>query len=275
MPSSERLQDLQRRQADHEYRLQQLLQQHMQNQKCTQQEPCPQKHKGSQLHLQQQMGIVESVDRQAPRPPLQQRHEQPDYNIAPTVHSHVEEWQISSSHIEPEGDQFSCVLVKDNNVSKQNIGLLKPPSLSGGTDPLPASTALQCPMDNRAEQVDRVKRLILSGTLHVSVFNNELVLEPKTLALHPGSRRLSVLRSDGLCEDAWDMEYLSCITKGIVPAVLTEPPPADRSMAFRFKFKVLDEEDRFLCIVFDTAETMQYAAAAFGELCSVPITTAA
>lgn len=124
------------------------------------------------------------------------------------------------------------------------------------------------------EAVEETRRRILSGILRVYVYNKNIELEAKMLALNPSphSRRISILREDGLCEDSWEMEHLRCITQGISPSILKRPPSHDLAVAFRFNFKDDGkQEDRFLCIVFDSAENAQLATEAFRQLCNVPV----
>merc|ERR1712203_215581 len=168
-----------------------------------------------------------------------------------------------------EEDQVSCVVVDniDGFDTARTLGELKPPAAG---PPMNSQSLYSFP----PEQLDNLKHSILLGNLHVSVFNKHLQLEPKRLALNHSTRRISILREDGLCEDSWEIDSLRCITEGIDSTILQDPPPADRALAFRFKFKDSDAEDRFLCVVLDAAGTARMAAEAFGQLCGVPIQTA-
>jgi len=121
--------------------------------------------------------------------------------------------------------------------------------------------------------LDDMKRNILTGNLRVFVFNKSFELQAKRLAMNPNSRRISILRDDGLCEDSWEIESLRCVTQGIDATVLSEPAPPGGA-SFRFKFQESDTEDRFLCVVFETLEHMFLATEAFGQLCEVPVNTA-
>jgi len=118
-------------------------------------------------------------------------------------------------------------------------------------------------------KVQQMRRLILDGALDVSVFNKHLVPEPKRFGLDPTSRQVSILRTDGLCEDSWDIDNLRCISFGIATNILPKPPPADKTLTFRFAFQ--GNEDRFLCAIFENGEVCRLAAAAFSQLCSVPV----
>jgi len=126
-----------------------------------------------------------------------------------------------------------------------------------------------------SETLEDVKNAILNGKLRVSVFNKHLQLEPKRLALNPKSRRISILRDDGLCEDSWEVDKLRCVTEGIASTILTDPPPQDRCMAFRFMFPEAENEDRFLCVVLDNPGGGRLATEAFSQLCGVPIAPSA
>jgi len=118
-------------------------------------------------------------------------------------------------------------------------------------------------------KVQHMRKLILDGQLEVSVFNKHLVPEKKRFGLDPTSRQVSILRSDGLCEDSWGIDNLRCISFGIATNILPNPPPADKTLTFRFAFQ--GNEDRFLCAIFENGEVCRLAAAAFSQLCSVPV----
>jgi len=120
------------------------------------------------------------------------------------------------------------------------------------------------------DQVDSMKQLILAGRLPVSVFNKSIQLERKRLALDAGAHRLSILRDTNELEDSWEVDHLHSITKGIPPSILPDPPSPDCALAFRFRFGNDGEEDRFLCVVLDSAEICLLAVEAFSQMCSVP-----
>eukprot|EP00439_Symbiodinium_sp_Y106_P006529 s915_g1.t1 len=124
------------------------------------------------------------------------------------------------------------------------------------------------------EQVAEMRNTILSGELEVMVFNKKLQPESRRLGLNPGGRRMAILRSDGSCEDSWDVDQLRCISFGIASNILPKPPPPDRTLSFRFHFQKYGSEDRFLCALFEDGTTCRLAAAAFSQLCGVPVTAA-
>jgi len=148
---------------------------------------------------------------------------------------------------------------------QRSISPTKPPDL------VPPSTGqlVSYPFPN--EEVESIKRLILAGLLKVFVFNEKQQMEPKRLALNPHMGRISILSDAGLCEDSWDIDNLKCVTEGIASTILSDPPSPEFCMAFRFKFKDDDSEDRFLCVVFDDADLTLLATEAFGQLCDVPV----
>ena len=43
-------------------------------------------------------------------------------------------------------------------------------------------------------------------------------------------------------EDSWDIDHLQCISFGIAASILPEPPPADKTLSFRFHFQKLGQE---------------------------------
>jgi len=162
----------------------------------------------------------------------------------------------------------------------RSVGQMKPPALGGSVAmPQVAGAASRLQPASVPELVEEMKNRILCGRLGVAVFNEHLQLEPKRLALNPKTRRLSILREDGLCEDSWEIDDLRCMTEGIASTILSDPPPPGLAMAFRFKFRddngtlASDNaaQDRFLCVVLDTAEATQLALEAFSQLCRVPV----
>mmetsp|Transcript_85458 Transcript_85458/g.189821 ORF Transcript_85458/g.189821 Transcript_85458/m.189821 type:complete len:571 (+) Transcript_85458:1-1713(+) len=188
-------------------------------------------------------------------------------------------------------DQVSCVVLDPLDGScggtdgrgrsgidpTRDFGELKPPALGGTPVASPIANSEMPPLaawPQPSPSIEEMKSRILCGNLRVSVFNKNLEVEVKRLALNPNTRRISILRGDGLCEDSWETDHLQCIVRGIANTILAEPPPPERSVAFRFKFKEFDAEDRFLCVVFDSAEEALLATEAFGQLCSVPVQAA-
>jgi len=158
----------------------------------------------------------------------------------------------------------------------RSIGPTKPPDLVMSQQNLmPQSTGQLERYPFPQEEVEGVKSLILAGQLRVSVYNENLQLEPKRLALHPNTRRISILSDAGLCEDSWEIDNLRCITEGIASTILPDPPLPELCMAFRFKFSGenanVDTEDRFLCVVFEDWTYTLLATEAFHQLCDVPI----
>jgi len=153
-----------------------------------------------------------------------------------------------------------------------SIGPTKPPELVTSQHLMPLSTGQLDSYPFSQEEVENVKSFILAGQLRVSVYNENLQLEPKRLALHPNTRRISILSDAGLCEDSWEIDNLRCITEGIASTILADPPAPELCMAFRFKFSAtIDTEDRFLCVVFDDSTYTLLATEAFHQLCDVPI----
>lgn len=145
-------------------------------------------------------------------------------------------------------------------------GILLPPTLNG-----PGRTA-EVPREVITDtDLDTMRRNILCGNLRVFVFNKNFELQAKRLALNPNSRRISILRDDGLCEDSWEIDGLRCVTRGVDASVLAgvEAPPG--AAAFRFRFHDSDDEDRFLCVVFESLRDRYIATETFGQLCEVPV----
>lgn len=123
------------------------------------------------------------------------------------------------------------------------------------------------------EQVREMREVILRGQLDVMVFNKRRQPEDRKLGLLQASRRMQILRADGSCEDSWDIDHLQCISFGIAASILPEPPPADKTLSFRFHFQKYGSEARYLCAMFADGATCRLAAAAFSQLCGVPVTT--
>eukprot|EP00435_Cladocopium_sp_Y103_P070102 s810_g34.t1 len=123
------------------------------------------------------------------------------------------------------------------------------------------------------EQVREMREVILRGQLDVMVFNKRRQPEDRKLGLLQASRRIQILRADGSCEDSWDIDHLQCISFGIAASILPEPPPADKTLSFRFHFQKYGTEARYLCAMFSDGATCRLAAAAFSQLCGVPVTT--
>jgi hypothetical protein len=123
--------------------------------------------------------------------------------------------------------------------------------------------------------VNSTKQLILAGRLAVSVFNQSMQLERKRLGLDVSTRMLSIQEHEGRpddLQDSWEVDYLHSITKGIPPGVFAHPPSPDCALAFRFRFSEDDtEDDRFVCVVFDSLDTSLVVAEALSQLCSVPV----
>lgn len=141
---------------------------------------------------------------------------------------------------------------------------------SGGTQRAPHPGASEFD-----ELLEEMRRNILSGNLRVYVYNSNLELQAKRLALNPTNRRISILRDvDGLCEDSWEMEHLCLITRGIDASILPVDPPPAAGGSFRFRFAEPGQEDRFLCVVFESMDQCILATEAFGQLCEVEVTVA-
>ncbi|CAK8992682.1 unnamed protein product [Durusdinium trenchii] len=121
------------------------------------------------------------------------------------------------------------------------------------------------------EQVAEMRSSILRGQLEVMIFNKRLQPEARRLGLNPG--RMQILRADGSCEDSWDVKQLQCISFGIASNIVPKPPPAEKTLSFRFHFQQYGSEARYLCAMFNDGTTCRFAAAAFSQLCGVPVTT--
>jgi len=281
-PSAQRLQEAQRQQAEQEARLQQLI--HMQ-----------------QL-AQAQKGTPQDFPRQAPQtvdfsaqptqtlssswqgPPIPRTQVQAPDGWHKNGPGH-EEWVGGgpSIHERPVGSnrhagssyvgQSTLDAMEGAGMDPhRSIGPTKPPDLVTSQHLMPISTGQLESYPLPQEEVDVVKGLILAGQLRVSVYNENLQLEPKRLALHPNTRRISILSDAGLCEDSWEIDNLRCITEGIASTILPDAPSPELCMAFRFKFSTsVDTEDRFLCVVFDDSTYTLLATEAFHQLCDVPI----
>ncbi|CAJ1462258.1 unnamed protein product [Effrenium voratum] len=123
-------------------------------------------------------------------------------------------------------------------------------------------------------QVAEMRSTILRGELEVMVFNKRLQPEPRRLGLNPAGKRMSILRTDGACEDSWDIDHLQCISFGIASNILPKPPPAEKTLSFRFQFQKYGNEARYMCAMFEEGSSCRAAAAAFSQLCGVPVTAA-
>lgn len=122
-----------------------------------------------------------------------------------------------------------------------------------------------------ADPLEQMKHDILHGDLQVFVYNKQFQLEVKKLALDHSSKRMYILGHDGVCDDFLEIDGLISISQGVSTAIMDDPPPPERAIAFRFGFAESRAEDSFLCVVFDYAETAQLASQAFSELCGVPV----
>jgi len=121
--------------------------------------------------------------------------------------------------------------------------------------------------------LEAMKRAVLCGELFVQVYNQQLQKEVKRLGLNPNSRKISLLRDDGMCDDSWDVSSLRCIVRGINTGILADPPPRDQAAAFRFCVSEDDTEDQdlFLCVIFESTGAATLATQAFSELCGATI----
>mmetsp|Transcript_33906 Transcript_33906/g.85947 ORF Transcript_33906/g.85947 Transcript_33906/m.85947 type:complete len:336 (+) Transcript_33906:132-1139(+) len=261
--SAQRLQELQRKQAEQEQRLQSLLQQQQQQQ---------QQQQSRQMEERSRPG-PDYLGRHGPGPGMPMDD---DSRFPHVSHGLPHDSVVNGDSA---GGPTATVDVHQN---MRNGAPLKPPSLGGGGGvTLPASPDMldktfgagpsTVEAADRQNQLDDMKRAILFGTLKIYVFNKHLELQAKKLALNPHSRRISILRDDGLCEDSWEIDSLRCITQGIDSSILAEAPPPGAA-SFRFKFQDSDTEDRFLCVVFETQPDCILATEAFGQLCEVPVT---
>lgn len=270
--SALQLQELQRQQADQEQRLQQMLRQQEARQMSVQGSPPGQLSSSpQQMQSQLQHGMPAEYP---PQPPSWGNHAQaqtqPHQHIQASQHGH----QMQQGYPPMHGHA--------DNSPQQSLQGKSPPGSLYEEDEMRSCVVMDNKVDIdklrglnesvQSETLEDVKNSILNGKLRVSVFNKHLQLEPKRLALNPKSRRISILRDDGLCEDSWEVDNLRCVTEGIASTILADPPPSDRCMAFRFGFKELDAEDRFLCVVLDTPGSGRLATEAFSQLCGVPIT---
>jgi len=123
-------------------------------------------------------------------------------------------------------------------------------------------------------EVEEMMNTILVGKLPVRVFNNQKALEPKRLCLNLNTKKISILRHDGRADASWESQGLQYITRGITASIVSDPPPADQAISFCFCFGEDPTEDRFLCVVFDSADDCYLATMAFSHLCSVPVVAA-
>lgn len=151
-------------------------------------------------------------------------------------------------------------------------GIMTPPCLGG-------SVALTLRSnDDAVDEVERMKDDILNGALCIEVFNKTKSTETKRLAINRNTESIVLLRDDGLCDGSWAISSLRCIVRGIDTAILEEPPPQDCAAAFRFRLsdsgnspREEEEDDLFLCVLFDTAAECALATRAFCELCQVQV----
>jgi len=290
-PSAQRLQEAQRQQAEQEARLQQLIQMQQQAQANhgTPQDFHGQAPQTMDFSAQPPQTLTSSWQHsQEQQPPYGGPIPRTQVQAPDGWHSNGpghEDWAGGgpSIHERPVGTNQHAGSSYAGQATMDAMGGINPyNSVSPSKLPdltsqhlVPPSTGQLASYPFAQEEVEAVKNLILAGQLRVSVFNENLQLEPKRLALHPNTRRISILSDAGLCEDSWEIDNLKCITEGIASTILADPPSPELSMAFRFKFKDADAEDRFLCVVFDQPDVTLLATEAFGQLCDVPVTRSA
>jgi len=134
------------------------------------------------------------------------------------------------------------------------------------------------------EDVDNMKIEVLAGRLKVHVYNERLQLERKRLAVNAAKGLIGIFPAD--CgasvqvQQTYKIIELDSIMEGVDIAIKHDPPSPDVSLAFRFCNFMSPltatgsgvHDERFLCVVFDTAPECQIAAVAFSQLCGVPLT---
>ena len=200
--------------------------------------------------------------RLSPRPSMQSS---PRFHGDDTLGSRM---TLSSADCEAVGSQISYVL-KEPRMDMEPRGSLRDSRASLTSETLSS-------IDRRVrdqEQVIEMRHLILNGQLDVMVFNKRLQPEARKLGLIQHTRRMQILREDGSCEDSWDVDHLQCISFGIASSILPQPPPAEKTLSFRFHFQKYGSEARYLCAMFADGTNCRLAAAAFSQLCGVPVTT--
>mmetsp|Transcript_33947 Transcript_33947/g.66784 ORF Transcript_33947/g.66784 Transcript_33947/m.66784 type:complete len:461 (-) Transcript_33947:182-1564(-) len=271
-PSAQRLQEAQRQQAEQEARLQHLImmQQQTQANQGPSQALTPQPPQTLASSWQQPSEQLPPYG--APIPLTQVRAPDGWHQNGPGQ----EEWVGGgpSIHERPVGTNQNAGYAGRATMDAMGGEGMDPHRSTSPTMPpdlMPPSTGQLGSYPFPQEEVESVIRLILAGQLKVFVFNEKQQMEPKRLAMNPHMGRISILSDAGLCEDSWDIDNLKCITEGIGSTILSDPPSPELCMAFRFKFKDDDSEDRFLCVVFDDADLTLLATEAFGQLCEVPV----
>jgi len=130
--------------------------------------------------------------------------------------------------------------------------------------PMPSSVTTASFSVASGSGVDAMMKEILAGNLRVKIYNQSLQLEEKRLALNNEKQLIAIFGDDGIPVASFPIADLLNITQGIPPSIMENPPPGHRSTAFQFK-------DRFLCVVFEDAETTKFALAGFARLCGVQI----
>eukprot|EP00929_Paragymnodinium_shiwhaense_P000211 TRINITY_DN100459_c0_g1_i1.p1 TRINITY_DN100459_c0_g1~~TRINITY_DN100459_c0_g1_i1.p1 ORF type:complete len:398 (+),score=95.67 TRINITY_DN100459_c0_g1_i1:42-1235(+) len=123
------------------------------------------------------------------------------------------------------------------------------------------------------QELDSVKRDILGGQLKIMVCVGPTKREAKRLSVDPRQQRICLLREeDGRCEDSWPLDSLRSISRGISTILMDVPPPRDVCASFRLQGPASAEDDElFLCVVFDSPGVARLATQAFSELCEVPL----
>ncbi|CAJ1405241.1 unnamed protein product [Effrenium voratum] len=185
---------------------------------------------------------------------------------------------VSASPARSEDDVAGSAFQSQHSLGQVSYVLKSPrpspeDSVLGSRASLTSEASVQRRMRDTA-QVAEMRSTILRGELEVMVFNKRLQPEPRRLGLNPAGKRMSILRTDGACEDSWDIDHLQCISFGIASNILPKPPPAEKTLSFRFQFQKYGNEARYMCAMFEEGSSCRAAAAAFSQLCGVPVTAA-
>jgi hypothetical protein len=150
--------------------------------------------------------------------------------------------------------------------------------------PAPTQTAMYN-SEFSPQEVQKMMRRITSadGGLKVQVYNQDLQLTPKRLAVNMQQGKIGIFdvveaEGAGYISATFDLPDLKCITQGISQSIMEHPPPPEVALGFRFSTESADaknrSQDKFLCFVFDTPVNCRLAAEAFSQLCGVPVAPA-
>lgn len=114
------------------------------------------------------------------------------------------------------------------------------------------------------QKLEAMKQDILTGNLHVQVYNRNYEPEVKRLCMNGKMGLIAIFGNDGKAVASFGIRDLQCLTRGIARTILDPAPDPTVTSAFRFK-------DNFLCVQFDNEVQCHYALKAFSSLCGVPI----